>query len=692
MAADRGILGIDPHFPLFGGKMSLAVLSMSFSHVLAVFLVISSAVGQPKNRDPYFTPTGAKTTSFMPRVIIRNIREDRAGNIWFATFAGPIRYDGKEFRNFSEEVGLPKTRIFSLLEARSGALWFGSITGGASRYDGKSFTKFTDKDGLGNNDVTWIFEDRDASIWFGTGNGVTRYDGKVMTNFTTKDGLVHNSVYAIEQDASGRIWFGTQGGICSYDGKSLSNLADTVGRTFVNIRAIVVDRSGDIWFGGQGGAFRYDGKTLTPFTSKEGLLDDFVGSMIVDRAGNVWMGHPSQHPSGRGGGASRFDGKSFTHFTQKDGLGSETVYCMLEDKAGRIWFGSVDAGACRYDGKTFTLFSATSPPLPPTHGGSPGLTKTAKVADAMASFARMLPGEWRVKFPSGTNQFDTWKWGPGQHSMRMMTDGSDAVGNRWCALEVVYWHPGRKQARLLGIHPDVPGVGRGVSEGTFKFEGETAEAIIDLYQPRGRRNIARRWVFDGLDRYHATLLEATGRDRYVPLTEWDYARSKTPTPARPRTALETSKPSERLKALEPLLGRTWEAKGNWATGDALHAQTTFEWVPLLDAIYASVVAPSKDGKPTHVLDAYFYHHLGVNRLRCLALSNRGGVYEGDLTVLSGGLQLDLKGYEGDRVIAQVVQFEFEKGGTLRNRVWNVNGAERSLMLDIHQRKLTPKKD
>ena len=40
---------------------------------------------------------------------------------------------GKEFANFSEEVGLAKTRIFSLLEARSGTLWFGSITGGASR-------------------------------------------------------------------------------------------------------------------------------------------------------------------------------------------------------------------------------------------------------------------------------------------------------------------------------------------------------------------------------------------------------------------------------------------------------------------------------------------------------------------------------------------------------------------------------
>ena len=48
-------------------------------------------------RDPYYQPVGAKSTSHMPRVIIRNMRQDREGHVWFATFGGPIRYDGNEF-------------------------------------------------------------------------------------------------------------------------------------------------------------------------------------------------------------------------------------------------------------------------------------------------------------------------------------------------------------------------------------------------------------------------------------------------------------------------------------------------------------------------------------------------------------------------------------------------------------------
>jgi hypothetical protein len=310
----------------------------------------------------------------------------------------------------------------------------------------------------------------------------------------------------------------------------------------------------------------------------------------------------------------------------------------------------------------------------------------AEVANPMAGFARMVPGEWRVTAQSGTSMFHTWHWGPGKHSMRRMTDGADAAGNPWRQLKVVYWHPGRKQVCLLGLTP----FARGVMEGTMRFEGETADAIFDLYQTGGRRKMGLRWTFDGPDKYRETLLEATGPAGLTPLAEWDHVRSRTRIATRPRSAEGAPKPSERLKVLEPLLGHTWEARGNWDSGNAFHVQSTFEWVPIIEAIYARVLAPSKDGDPTHLLDAYFYHHTGTNALRCLALSNRGGVYEGDLTVLDGGaLELDLKGYEGDRVVPHVVRFDFEQDGSLRHRVWSLDGSERTLMLDVHHKELEP---
>jgi hypothetical protein len=314
----------------------------------------------------------------------------------------------------------------------------------------------------------------------------------------------------------------------------------------------------------------------------------------------------------------------------------------------------------------------------------------AEVVDPMAPFARLVGGEWKPTAPGMLGQlFDTWHWGPGRHSIRVMTDGSGADGNPWRALRVFYWHPGRKQICLWGVST----YARGVLEGTIKFDEETADGIFDLYQTVARRKMGLRWTFDGPDKYRDVLLEATGPEGLQWMNEWDHIRSKGPPAPRPPTTEVAPKPSEHLKALEPLLGHTWEAKGRWAAGDVFHIQSAFEWIPYADGIYARAMAQTQNGEPTHLLDAYIYHHTGTNALRCLALSNLGGVYEGDIKVLDGGaLQLDLTCYEGDKVFQRVVRIDFAKDGTLRHRVWSLEATERTLMLDVRHQKLEPKKD
>ncbi len=58
-----------------------------------------------------------------------------------STFAeeGIISYDGKQFTNVTENEGLEKFRVFSLLEDRAGTLWFGTIGGGLYRYERRDF-------------------------------------------------------------------------------------------------------------------------------------------------------------------------------------------------------------------------------------------------------------------------------------------------------------------------------------------------------------------------------------------------------------------------------------------------------------------------------------------------------------------------------------------------------------------------
>src|SRR5688500_11564500 len=74
--------------PPIGGTMTRLSLTNRYAFALAGLLAIAIPVGAqpgktnaadpPAKRDPYFTPTAANSTSTMPRVIIRTIREDRA--------------------------------------------------------------------------------------------------------------------------------------------------------------------------------------------------------------------------------------------------------------------------------------------------------------------------------------------------------------------------------------------------------------------------------------------------------------------------------------------------------------------------------------------------------------------------------------------------------------------------------------
>ena len=238
-----------------------------------------------------------------PKSITRTIKQDRSGNIWFATWEGIIKYNGDIYTNITSNVGL--SRFFSVLEDRKGNFWFGSIGSGVYYYEGKSFQNFTIKEGLVHNTVTNIYEDKKGDIWFGTEGGVSRYDGESFRNFTTREGLLDNDVNSIIEDKTGRIWFGTRGDACFYDGKTFTKFTNKNGMAFKNVRHIIEDSRGDIWLGGNDGLWRYDGSVFTNYTKK------FVGYVYEDKKGNIWTS--SESASIDGWALSRYDSGSLTN-------------------------------------------------------------------------------------------------------------------------------------------------------------------------------------------------------------------------------------------------------------------------------------------------------------------------------------------------------------------------------------------
>lgn len=620
--------------------------------------------------------------------------------------------------------------IREVFQDRDGVYWFGTNGDGVVRYDGRALSYLSLKEGFGGTAVRGIVQDARGALWFATDGGVSRYEVGKFTNYTKKDGLSDESLWSILCDKSGAIWVGTQEGVCRFDGKRFESFS--LPRVKVEnpesrftpkvVFAMREDRDGNLWFGTDGeGVHRYDGESFQSFTTADGLAGNMVRSLCEDGGGRMWMGT-------EGGGVSCYDGKSFRNYTQEDGLGNNRIFEIYAARSGDLWFSTLGAGASRYDGKTFTRFGVKQGLVNLYPGADPGnvhvqeffedrdgilwlgcsgglysfdgkaftnVTKdgpwpaakagTTQSVDKMALFERMMAGEWRMTSASGMGQMDRWQWGPGRYSALMQTYGKDAKGEPWRKLMVTYWHPGERRVRALTMHRDIAGIGRGVGEGTVVFDGRHLTADFELRQggpTRPVRKLRSIWVFDGEDQYAESLLEDGGAG-YAALAEWKYVRTKSLS-ALPAVAEEAKQPSGRFTEFAKYIGRPVAFRGE--SGDE-RVEVSLEWIPYVQAVYCRVERRDEAGKPIHALDAYLFEHVATRRLHCLALSERGGVYEGDVTTEKGGvMEIELKGFEGEQDVRRGLRLEVggEDAGCVR--IWREVGGGREMMVDLREGK------
>jgi ligand-binding sensor domain-containing protein len=153
---------------------------MKYVHVYAFFLMsfFHTSCGQHQtnvSKDNIKTKTKDTVTSYGPNSMVRNVKQDRNGNILIASCKVVFRYDGTSFANLTSKISSPRFSSFwDVLEDQKGNLWFGTKDSGVYYYNGKSFQHFTTKDGLGSNSALHIYEDKAGNIWFGTGGGASR--------------------------------------------------------------------------------------------------------------------------------------------------------------------------------------------------------------------------------------------------------------------------------------------------------------------------------------------------------------------------------------------------------------------------------------------------------------------------------------------------------------------------------------
>jgi ligand-binding sensor domain-containing protein len=200
----------------------------------------------------------------------RSILVDRSGTVWVGTHRGVFRYDpyvdargGQSFSLFEQ---LPAINVADIREDRNGNIWFASSSKGIYRYDGKSIANIAGKESLGDNYAGGIAQDKAGNMWFTMKNGICKYDGKTFTEYTPKDGLGGTEFWGLYIEQSGIIWITARGSTTRFDPsvplpnpKAFTVFTSANGLTCC-VQSMYQDKEGNMWWGSGQGLYRFDGK------------------------------------------------------------------------------------------------------------------------------------------------------------------------------------------------------------------------------------------------------------------------------------------------------------------------------------------------------------------------------------------------------------------------------------------------
>jgi ligand-binding sensor domain-containing protein len=243
------------------------------------------------------------------------VLQDTKGFIWFSTEKGLYRYDGRTYKNFNSDNGLPHSSVFQLCEDSKGRILFNSL-----------------------HKVGFVFND---SIFFPQLN-------RKLSEFLTHGALIFN----LYIDDNHILWIGTYKGLfrtLKPDDYSDIEEVKPLGADSARVIITILDNKTAIYSINHGkcimnnGTFSYhlvinnnEKYYNIPYTTYAKDLDPSQFSTILAKDGNIlWSCANKLYTIRRDG---TFSIKKY----------ETNIIYLYQDKEGGIWVGLTNKGACYY--------------------------------------------------------------------------------------------------------------------------------------------------------------------------------------------------------------------------------------------------------------------------------------------------------------------------------------------------------
>lgn len=332
---NRRPLGFDSHFI---GQNPVSTLAINR------FAPFSAAVlDPPRPVHSEYVIDNWRTEHGLPNNNVTSVLQARDGYLWIGTLGGLVRFDGVDFELFDDADGIPSPRITALAEQESGVLWVGTEGGLVTLRDGRFEAEWI-PDLETQPAVLSLAVGEDQSVWMGAMNGLFLNRQGNWLDYAKAYSFTRQPYLQVAPQDPSTIYALTPRTILLYIKNDQALAPPFIGEPslFSSLFAMAPGKDGSTWIGGANAYVARlgpDGE-ITALDLSQTLVTDTVWEILEAENGDVWIGASS-------GGVLRWRDGSFLTLTTENGLASNSIRALTEDREGNIWVGSNGGGLMR---------------------------------------------------------------------------------------------------------------------------------------------------------------------------------------------------------------------------------------------------------------------------------------------------------------------------------------------------------
>ncbi|MCL3780802.1 response regulator [Prolixibacteraceae bacterium JC049] len=275
---------------------------------------------------------------------IRCLYSDKDGNMWIGTVHKGVHLISQNQKLFynqhysSHTPNTPYGNISNFLEDKANNLWAASFEG-LCLMDRKTMKikRRIARDAIINSiTINW-----NGEIFLGTYNkGLLKYNpsNQALDVINPKQlNLKRQSINALLTDNTGNVWIGANKLYCL--NKSTGEITTVFPDKIIHVTSLFQDKDNRFWIGTANGLFLYskEGNQLERYSTQKSsayqISHNLINCIYADRKGNIWIGT-------NGGGLNKITrtNHEISYYRNDQQLSSSVIHGITEDNNGNIWY------------------------------------------------------------------------------------------------------------------------------------------------------------------------------------------------------------------------------------------------------------------------------------------------------------------------------------------------------------------